>query len=62
MNNQSRGRTGNCLLPTSLTELALNIIRERYRDFGPTLAREKQEEIHGLVLGKETVRRLMIKA
>lgn len=30
MNNQSRGRTGNRLLPTSLTELALNIIRERY--------------------------------
>lgn len=62
MNNQSRGRTGNRLLPTSLTDLALSIIRERYRDFGPTLAREKLEEVHGLVLGKETIRRLMIKA
>ena len=62
MNNQSRGRTGNRLLPTSLTDLALSIIRERYCDFGPTLAREKLEEIHGLVLGKETIRRLMIKA
>lgn len=62
MNNQSRGRSGNRLLPASLTDLALNIIRERYRDFGPTLAREKLEETHGLVLGKETVRRLMIKA
>lgn len=62
MNNQSRGRTGNRLLPASLTELALSIIRERYRDFGPTLAREKLEEIHGLVLGKKTIRRLMIKA
>ncbi len=30
MNNQSRGRTGNRLLPTSLTDLALSIIRERY--------------------------------
>lgn len=30
MNNQSRGRTGNRQLSTSLTELALNIIRERY--------------------------------
>lgn len=38
MNNQSRGRTGNCLLPASLTDLALSIIRERNRDFGPTLA------------------------
>jgi hypothetical protein len=62
MNNQSRGRTGNRQLPASLSELALNIIRERYSDFGPTLAREKLEEIHGLVLGKETIRRLMIKA
>lgn len=62
MNNQSRGRTGNRLLPTSLTDQALSIIRERYRDFGTTLAREKLEEVHGLVLGKETIRRLMIKA
>ncbi|MDW1257598.1 ISNCY family transposase [Klebsiella pneumoniae] len=61
MNNQSRGRTGNRQLPTSLTELALNIIRERYPDFGPTLAREKLAENHGIVLGKETLRRLMIK-
>lgn len=62
MNNQSRGRTGNRLLPASLTQLALNIIRERYADFGPTLAREKLEEVHGLILGKETIRHLMIKA
>lgn len=61
MNNQSRGHTGNRQLPTSLTELALNIIRERYPDFGPTLAREKLAENHGIVLGKETLRRLMIK-
>lgn len=61
MNNQSRGRTGNRLLPASLNDLALSIIQERYRDFGPTLAREKLEEVHGLVLGKETIRRLMKK-
>lgn len=35
MNNQSRGRAGNRLLPASMTELALNIIRECYHDFGP---------------------------
>lgn len=61
INNQRRGRTGNRQLPVSLTELALNIIRERYLDFGPTLAQEKLAETHGLVLGKETIRRLMIK-
>ncbi|WMR23849.1 helix-turn-helix domain-containing protein [Klebsiella pneumoniae] len=41
MNNQSRGRTGNRLLSASLTDQALNIIRERYADFGPTLTWEK---------------------
>lgn len=61
MNNQSRGRIGNRQLPASLTELALSLIRERYPDFGPTLAREKLAENHGIVLGKETLRRLMIK-
>lgn len=53
MNNQSRGRTGNRLLPASLTDRALSIIRERYHDFGPTLAREKLEEVHGLVLARK---------
>lgn len=61
MNNQSCGRTGNRQLPTSLTELALNTIRERYPDFEPTLAREKLAKNHGIVLGKETLRGLMIK-
>lgn len=50
MNNHSRGRVGNRLLPTSLIDQALCIIREHYRDFGPTLALENLEEVHGLVL------------
>lgn len=50
MNNKSRGRPGNRLLPTSLTNQVLNIIRERYSDFGPTLAQEKLAENHGIVL------------
>lgn len=48
MNNQSRGRTGNRLLSASLTDQALNIIRERYADFGPTLTWEKLAENHGV--------------
>lgn len=47
MNNQSRGRTGNRLLSASLTDQALNIIRERYADFGPTLTWEKLAEKEG---------------
>ena len=41
---------------------ALGLIRDTYADFGPTLACEKLRERHGIVLAKETVRRLMIDA
>ena len=41
---------------------ALSIIRDRYVDFGPTLACEKLYECHGIRLAKETVRRLMMDA
>ena len=41
---------------------ALSIIRERYADFGPTLACEKLRECHGIRLAKETVRQLMTDA
>jgi hypothetical protein len=37
-------------------------VRERYADFGPTLAAEKLAEVHDLKLGRETVRRWMAKA
>lgn len=57
--NRRRGMRGNHQLQSGIAELALSIIRERYADFGPTLACEKLAELHDLVLAKETVRRLM---
>src|SRR5476649_681010 len=57
--NRRRGMRGNHQLQPGIAELALSIIRERYADFGPTLACEKLAEQHDLVLAKETVRRLM---
>jgi hypothetical protein len=42
-----RGRPGNRKLDAGLALQALTIIRERYADFGPTLAREKLDECHG---------------
>jgi transposase len=51
-----RGRPGNRKLDEALARRAIGIIRERYADFGPTLAREKLEECHGIKLAKETVR------
>jgi len=39
---------------------ALDLLKERYEGFGPTLAHEKLEEVHGLGLSRESVRKLMI--
>jgi transposase len=54
-----RGKTSNRELPADMRARAMALVRERYADFGPTLAREKLEECHGMRLGKETVRRWM---
>ena len=54
-----RGRRSNHQLAPGAADRALSVIRDRYADFGPTLACEKLRECHGLVLGKETVRSLM---
>src|SRR5258708_11133229 len=40
----------------------VGIIRERYSDFGPTLAAEKLAELHDIHLARETVRQWMITA
>jgi hypothetical protein len=55
-------KPSNNQLDPGIAVQALSIIRERYSDFGPTLACEKLRERHGLALAKETVRRLMIHA
>jgi hypothetical protein len=45
-----------------LRAAAIGIVRERYSDFGPTLAAEKLAELHGIHLARETVRQWMIAA
>jgi transposase len=60
--SRRRGRPGNRKLDEGLALRALTIIRERYADFGPTLACEKLAECHGIQLAKETVRKLMTSA
>src|SRR5258708_20155639 len=49
-------------LPGDLRDMATGIIRERYPDFGPTLAAEKLAELHDIHLARETVRQWMITA
>lgn len=55
-----RDRPGNRQLAPGLAQQAVQLVRERYADFPPTFACEKLAECHGVVLSKETLRRLMI--
>lgn len=57
-----RGKPSNNRLDAGLEQRALDLIEEKYRDFGPTLAHEKLTERHRLQLSRESVRRIMIEA
>ena len=54
-----RGKLSNRRLPTSVTEHVVALVREHYVDFGPTLACKKLYERHGVLVSRETPRRLM---
>jgi transposase len=58
--SKRRGRPSNRRKPETFRAEALAIIRERYWDFGPTLAAEKLAERHGITVGRETMRQWMI--
>jgi len=60
--SRKRGRPSNRALGAVFRETVLALVRERYADFGPTLAAEKLSELHGLGLGVETLRQWMINA
>jgi transposase len=58
--SKKRGRPSLRRLPDAMRAEALAIVRERYADFGPTLAREKLTESHGVRVSTETLRQWMI--
>src|SRR3981189_3903919 len=58
--SKRRSRPSNHRLPAEVRTLALSIVRERYADFGPTLAAEKLAEHHGCLVSRETLRGWMI--
>ena len=60
--SRKRGRPSNRTLPASVREHALRLVRARDADFGPTLAREKLVEHHGVAPSIETLRQWMIDA
>lgn len=60
--SRRRNRPSNHRINAALENQVLQILRERYADFGPTLAAEKLAERHQIVLSKETVRRIQMAA
>ncbi|MGS0979383.1 ISNCY family transposase [Burkholderia glumae] len=60
--SRRRSKPSNNRLDRVAVDRALSIVRERYADFGPTLACEKLLECHGIRLAKETLRKLMTDA
>jgi hypothetical protein len=58
--SKHRGKPSNHRLPAEVRTLALSIVRERYADFGPTLAAEKLAEHHSCSVSRETLRGWMI--
>jgi len=55
-----RGKPSNHRLDEQVEQQALDLLKEKYEDFGPTLAHEKLSEVHGVKLSRESVRKLMI--
>ena len=55
-----RGRRSNNAIDASVRRAVMELVRERYRDFGPTFACEKLVGGHGHRLSSETLRRWMI--
>lgn len=58
--SRQRGSPSNRTLPAAVREQALALVRTRYVDFGPTLAREKLLEHHGVAVSTETLRQWMM--
>ena len=58
--SKHRGRKGNNRLPEDVKRRALDLLKTKYKGFGPTLAHEKLVEREKLKLSDESVRKLMI--
>ena len=60
--HKSRGRPASNKLGQGVRELVLELVRQNYRDFGPTLAAEVLLERHGVEVSRETLRKWMVEA
>lgn len=62
LSHQARGRPSNNRITQGVKNQVALLIQEKYSDFGPTLAAEKLQELHGIVLSNESVRTIMREA
>lgn len=60
LTSKHRGKKSNNQLSAEFRAEITCLIREKYGDFGPTLAHEKLTEVHGKKLSVESVRHIMI--
>jgi transposase len=60
--SKRRGKPSNNRLSSDLQTRAVELVRQLYNDFGPTLASEKLLEVHGVRLSRETLRHWMADA
>jgi hypothetical protein len=60
--HRSRGRLSNRRFPAGLRQRVVGLYREKYRGFGPTLAKEKLEELDGIRISVSTRRGWLIEA
>jgi len=58
--HKARGRTSNRSRNEGIRKYAVELVKTRYADFGPTLATEVLLDRHQLQIGRETLRRWMM--
>lgn len=58
--SEHRNKPSNNRLEPKVVQETVDLLHQRYHDFGPTLAHEKLVEVHRLKISVESVRRLMI--
>lgn len=56
-----RGRIGFRKTNIKVENMIVQIIKEKYHDFGPLMAWEKLTAIHNIAIGRETVRQIMVR-
>ena len=55
--HRARGRRSNNWIDPAIRDFAITLVKEKYADFGPTLAAEKLAEDHDLKVSRETLRK-----